>query len=110
MDVLPAPLTIRGNDAVKVFGAPLPVLTASASGFVNGDSIASLNGSLALATAAVAQSPVGINPIPPSGLSSPDYTITFVSGALTIDRGAVEFGRRSSFRSLGQLPTTRFRC
>ena len=92
VDVLPALLTIRGNDGVKVFGAPLPLLTASASGFVNGESIASLSGSLVLATTAGAQSPVGTYPIVPSGVGSPNYAITFAIGALTIVRGTVAVG------------------
>ena len=96
VDVLPAPLTIRGNDAAKPFGAPLPVLTASASGFVNGDSWTALAGSLAVTTSAVAQSPVGIYPIVPSGVISSNYAITFASGALTIVRGAVVVGVTSS--------------
>ena len=52
IDVAPAPLTIRGTDATKRFGAPLPALSAAGIGFVNGDSMASLSGTLNLATSA----------------------------------------------------------
>jgi large repetitive protein len=89
IDVLPAPLTIRGNDVAKPFGAPVPVLTASASGFVNGESWAALNGSLTVTTTAVAQSAVGTYPVTPSGVSSSNYSITFASGALSVVRGLV---------------------
>jgi hypothetical protein len=84
-----APLTVRANDAVKPFGAPLPAFTASATGFVNGDTFASLSGTLAFATGATAQSPVGIYPVAPSGLTSPNYIISYASGALSIVRGGV---------------------
>jgi Concanavalin A-like lectin/glucanases superfamily/MBG domain (YGX type)/Bacterial Ig-like domain (group 3)/IPT/TIG domain/MBG domain len=84
-----APLSIRANDAAKPFGAPLPLFTASAAGFVNGDSFASLGGVLAFATSATAQSAVGTYPVVPSGLGSPNYVITFVPGTLTVVRGGV---------------------
>jgi large repetitive protein len=96
IDVLPAPLTIRGNDVAKPFGAPVPVLTASASGFVNGESWAALNGSLTVTTTAVAQSAVGTYPVTPSGVSSSNYSITFASGALSVVRGLVVVSVTSS--------------
>ena len=89
IDVAPAALTIRGADAAKRFGAPLPALTAAGIGFVNGDSMASLIGTLTLATPATPQSAVGAYPIVPSGVSSPNYAIGFVNGTLTVVRGAV---------------------
>ena len=87
--VAKAPLSIRANDSVKQFGAPLPVFTASAIGFVNGDTFASLSGVVAFATSATAQSAVGNYPVTPSGPSSSNYVITFATGTLTIVRGAV---------------------
>jgi hypothetical protein len=84
-----APLSIRANDSAKPFGAPLPALTASAAGFVNGDTFASLGGALAFATSATAQSAVGAYPVAVSGLSSPNYVITFVPGTLAVVRGGV---------------------
>jgi hypothetical protein len=85
--VAAAPLSIRANDSAKPFGAPLPLFTASAVGFVNGDTFASLTGALAYATSATAQSPVGTYPVTASGLHSPNYVITFVSGTLSVVRG-----------------------
>jgi hypothetical protein len=87
--VAAAPLSVRANDSVKPFGAPLPALTASAAGFVNGDTFASLSGVVAFGTSATAQSAVGTYPVTPSGLASPNYVITFVSGMLTVVRGGV---------------------
>ena len=82
--VVAAPLAVRANDAAKVFGAPLPPFGASFSGFVNGDTPASLGGALTLTTPAGAGSPVGTYPIVPSGPTSPNYAISFVSGALLV--------------------------
>src|SRR4029079_8189657 len=85
-----APLTIRAVDAVKRFGAPLPGLAVAMTGFVNGDSAASLGGALALVTPATPQSAVGTYPIVPSRVSSAHYAIAFVSGTLAVVRGTVD--------------------
>ncbi|MBU6399913.1 MAG: putative Ig domain-containing protein, partial [Verrucomicrobia bacterium] len=82
--VTPAPLTIAADGKSKAYGAPLPPFTGTASGLVNGDTLASLSGTLTFTTSATAASPVGTYTIVPGGLSSPNYTITFSNGALTI--------------------------
>jgi hypothetical protein len=87
--VAPAPLAIRANDTAKPFGAPLPLFTASAAGFVNGDTFASLTGALGFATTATAQSPVGIYPVTASGLGSTNYAVTYLNGTLAVVRGGV---------------------
>ena len=76
-----ATLTITASSATMVAGQAVPALTASFSGFVNGDTPASLTTRLALSTSA---SPAGSYPIVPSGASSPNYTIHFVDGTLTV--------------------------
>jgi len=88
IDVLPAGLTVRANDAAKPFGAPLPGFTATFTGFVNGDTPAALNGALGFGTAAAASSAIGTYPVVPGGVSSPNYTITFAPGTLSIVRRA----------------------
>jgi hypothetical protein len=84
LTVQKAPLTIAANNASKRFGAPLPPISASAAGFVNGDSMASLGGALTFTTAATASSAVGAYPVTPQGVFSPNYTIEFVNGTLTV--------------------------
>ena len=54
----PAALTITANNQTKVYGAALPTLTASYSGFVNGDTSASLTTQPTLTTTATAASHV----------------------------------------------------
>ncbi|OFW10009.1 MAG: hypothetical protein A3H96_03385 [Acidobacteria bacterium RIFCSPLOWO2_02_FULL_67_36] len=80
----PAPLVVTANDASREFGTPNPTFTASYSGFAGGDSPSSLSGALEFWTPAVVSSPVGTYPVVPSGISSPNYTITFKAGALSI--------------------------
>jgi hypothetical protein len=84
IDVLRAPLAVGVAAAVKTFGAPLPPFFAVGSGFVNGDSMASLSGVLVFSTPATPASAVGTYAVAPSGVTSPDYTITFVAGTLVI--------------------------
>src|SRR6185436_17463804 len=81
-------LTVKADDTNKEFGAPVPPLSASFIGLVNGDTPGSLLGSLALTTGATSASPAGSYPIVPSGVSSPNYIITFVAGTLTVDRAS----------------------
>jgi hypothetical protein len=85
--IAPAALTIVADDQVRVQGAPSPAFTASAAGFVFGEALADLAGTLAFTTPATTDSPAGTYPIIPSGVSSPNYTIAFVDGTLTILSG-----------------------
>ena len=47
VNVTPAPLTIAANSQTKLYSEALPTLTVSYSGFVNGDTSASLTASQA---------------------------------------------------------------
>ena len=69
-----------------VYGGGLPALTASYSGFVNGDTAASLTTQPTLSTTATADSHVAGSPysITASGAVDPDYTISYVAGTLSV--------------------------
>jgi hypothetical protein len=82
--ITPAALTITADNKSMVFGSAVPTLTASFTGFVNGDTAASLGVQPTLSTIATSLSNVGAYPISISGALSPDYTISFVNGTLTI--------------------------
>ena len=84
LSVTKAPLTITANNASKVYGAALPTFTANYSGFVNGDTAASLTTPVSLTTTATASSGVGSYTITASGATDANYTIGFVAGTLTI--------------------------
>ncbi|WP_020476098.1 MBG domain-containing protein [Zavarzinella formosa] len=88
LTVSKAALTITADDKTKVYGASLPTLTASYGGFVNGDTSASLSSSPSLTTTATSGSSVAGGPysITASGAASSDYTISYVSGSLTVTK------------------------
>ena len=80
-----APLTVTADNKSKVQGAANPTLTYTATGFVNGETIAVLTTPPALTTTATTSSPVGSYPITNTAtLAAANYTITFVPGSLTV--------------------------
>lgn len=99
--VLPAPLTIRADDATKLYGEPLPPFTATPTGFVNGDGMGSLSGLLSLTTSAGSTSPVGSYDIVPTGVTSTDYAIAFANGTLTIQQASTSTVVASSANPAG---------
>jgi hypothetical protein len=84
LSVTPASLTITADNKTMTYGGPLPALTASYSGFVNGDTSASLTAQPSLNTTATASSPGGSYPITVSGAADGDYTIGYVPGTLSV--------------------------
>src|SRR5205085_4053730 len=89
LDVTPASLTVTANNANKVYSQANPAFAVSYAGLVNGDTPGALSGSVAYSTAATAASGVGSYAVTPSGLSSANYTITFVDGTLNITPAAL---------------------
>ena len=79
-----APLTITADNQVKSYGSPNPPLTVSYMGFVNADGPAQLTAQPVVVTSAATFSPVGKYPIIPDSAASPNYTISYVPGVLTV--------------------------
>src|SRR5205807_1425231 len=76
-------LTVAADPQSKVYGATLPALTFTPTGFVNGDTaLTALTG--ALATAATAATGVGSYPITQGTLAGANYTITFTGNNLAV--------------------------
>lgn len=85
LTITPAPLTLTATGVTRAYGAANPSLNnVTASGFVNGDTLSSVSGTLACTTSATQASPVGSYPITCSGLNSANYSILFVTGVLTV--------------------------
>ena len=82
--VTPAALTVRAADTNKIYGAELPAFTAGYDGFVLGETVDALGGSLHFDTDATKASAVGTYDVTPSGLHSHNYAIDFVAGTLTV--------------------------
>ncbi|HEY0455840.1 MAG TPA: MBG domain-containing protein, partial [Verrucomicrobiae bacterium] len=84
ISVTPAPLIITADNKTKTQGLPNPALTASFSGFVNGDDMAALSSPPALTTTATANAKPGSYVITASGAAAANYTISYVDGILTV--------------------------
>ena len=82
LTVTPAPLTITADDKQRGAGLDNPPLTASYSGFVNGD--IAISTPPALSTTANTSSAPGNYPITVTGGNDANYTISHVAGVLTV--------------------------
>ena len=102
LTVTPAPLTIAANSTSRPYGHPNLTFTASFNGFVNGDTVSGLSGSLGCATTAVTTSAVGTYAITCSGLTSTDYAINYASGLLTVTPAPLTIAANSTSRPVGQ--------
>jgi len=88
INVLKAALTIAAVNTNKIYGAAVPVFSASYAGFVNGDTPGQLTSPVVLTATATAGSPAGLYPITASGAAGSNYTIAFVGGTLTIAKSS----------------------
>jgi hypothetical protein len=77
-----APLTVTALDQTKVYGATDPALAYTITGFVNGDTEASLDTGVNISRTAGEN--VETYTITPSGASSSNYTISFVAANFSI--------------------------
>lgn len=84
-----AALIVTADNATVAYGEPKPEFTAQINGFVNGEGKGDLTGTLEFDCAYAAGSPVGTYPITPKGLTSNNYSISFVDGTLTVTENAV---------------------
>ena len=89
LTITPAALTIAADNQTMVYGAALPTLTATYSGFVAGDTVANLTTQPTLTTTATASSHVGSYTITANGAVDPDYTISYTNGTLTVTTAAL---------------------
>ncbi|HEX3018675.1 MAG TPA: S8 family serine peptidase [Chitinispirillaceae bacterium] len=82
--ILKAPLAISANDTTKGQGLTDPEFKVTCDGFAAGEDISVLAGTLQIVRASEGEEP-GEYAIVPSGVSSDNYEISFVSGTLTIE-------------------------
>lgn len=101
LTITKAPLTISADNKTKVYGAPLPELTATYTGFVNGDSVVSLTQPVSLQTLAEAGSPAGTYPITIAGGASPNYALELRSGTLTIGKVPLVITANDAIKAYG---------
>ena len=81
--VAPAPLFIAATNLTATYGGAYPTFAVAYSGFVSGDTAASLT-TLPTLTTPPAGSGAGTYAVDVSGAVDPNYTITYIPGSLTI--------------------------
>ena len=85
LNIAKAPLAITAANAVRTTLQPDPDLRkVTYAGFVNGEGPGVLGGALTCSTTATGQSGPGAYAITCSGLTSPNYEITWLPGTLTV--------------------------
>src|SRR5207244_4074691 len=89
LTVTAATLTVTATNEARAYGAANPALTVSYSGFVNGDTAASLATPPAVSTTATTASGVATYPITASGAISANYAISYANGSLTVTPAAL---------------------
>ena len=94
-------LTVTANTQTKVYGAALPTLTFTYSGFIAGESAANLTTPASASTTATASSAVGAYPITVGGAVDPNYTYTYVASTLTITKAALTVKANAQTKSYG---------
>jgi hypothetical protein len=84
-----SPLTVVADNKFWRTGTPFPALTASYSGFVNGDDVTDIDTPVSLSTTATANSPLGVYPITAADGVDNNYAMTYVAGTLTVTDKAI---------------------
>jgi gliding motility-associated-like protein len=103
-----ASLTITVDNQTKAYGAAVPTLTASYSGFVNSETSAILTTLPTLSTPATTSSHVAGNPyaITASGAAADNYAISYVAGSLTVNAVALTITADNQTKAYGAaIPT-----
>jgi fibronectin-binding autotransporter adhesin len=99
-------LTVSANNLTTTYGTGVPTLSSSYSGFVNGDTAASLTTPATVATTASASPNVGSYPITASGVVDPTYYIIYNPGTLIVNLATLNVTASSASRTYGQANPT----
>jgi len=92
LTVTTAPLTVRAQNLSNPYGAPVPTLTYTITGLVNGDTEASLDSPVSITCGATDSSPVGTYPIAVGGAADANYHVSL----------SKKLSKKSWVRSLAQ--------
>ncbi|MGP0063510.1 MAG: MBG domain-containing protein [Isosphaeraceae bacterium] len=114
INVARAALTIAANSQSITYGGPLPGLTVSYIGLVNGDTaatVAAVGNSAPTVSTVSSNSQVGSYAITASGASDPDYTIRYKTGTLTIEPAPLTITANNQSTLSGQpIPSRTVSC
>jgi uncharacterized repeat protein (TIGR03803 family) len=101
LTITPAALMITADNKSKVYGAPNPALTATYTGLVNGDTVASVPVKLSTVAATSGVGAYAIS-IKASGAPNPNYTVHYVNGILTITKAPLTIKTDNKSKVYGQ--------
>lgn len=94
-------LTITASSATISYGSSSPSITPFYSGFINGDTPASLTKAPTCGTAVSAATPVGSYHSSCSGATAPNYAIVYVDGTVTVNKAPLTVTARDTSRPIG---------
>jgi hypothetical protein len=91
LTVVPAAITVTADPQTRGYGAANPTLTATYSGFTNGDTVSVISGSPALTVSADTNAAVGSYTVTvgQGNLSATNYAFTLVDGTLTVTQASL---------------------
>jgi len=98
--VAPADLTVTADPKTITFGDPIPDLTFSYSGFVNGDEATDLDTEPTASTTATSSSDAGTYPITVAGGVDTNYDFTYNNSTLIIEESNVKDDQTITFDPL----------
>src|SRR5262249_6084021 len=101
LTVTRAALTVTANSATRAYGAANPAFTVSYTGFVNGDTVASVTAPPTVTTTATSSSGVGTYPITAAGAASANYAFTYVNGTLTVTAATLTIAANDATKVYG---------
>lgn len=101
LQVTPAPLTVQASSGSRLYGDANPSLTASMTGFKNGQDAGVVSG-LSVATAATVQSGVGSYAVTAAGAAAENYSFHYLDGNLAVTPAPLEVRGDDKSRLFGQ--------
>lgn len=96
-----ANLKITAVNKTKVYGAALPALTTTYTGFVLGQDATVLSNPVTISTTALQTSTVGTYPITASGAVAANYNITYTQGTLTVTKATLRITADNKTKAFG---------
>ena len=106
VQVNPAPLSVTAASAAMTYGGTVPTASASYSGFVNGDTVASLTTPPTCTTTASSSSSVGSYATTCSGAVDTNYSITYVAGSVQVNPALLSVTASSAAMTYGGTAPT----
>ncbi len=102
LTVSPAPLSVAGANATRIYGDPNPAFSGTITGIKNADNITAT-----FASTAAAASPVGSYPITPTlvdpGAKLGNYNVTSTNGTLTVTQASLVVTGTNASRVYGDI-------